>query len=112
MSYKMVELSAKGVVEVSEYGIKVDGADVLKELAKQFEEKTNGRRGFAGVVKILIIDETEPLNVVDLSEKIVECLNDGKVGQFLDKIIADVLEEITEDDGPEDEGNDSPGYNE
>ena len=57
---KMIEMNARGVVEVNKYGLLVDGESLLEELLKHFKEYNE----FAGSVHILVTDDTEPLEVL------------------------------------------------
>lgn len=57
---KMVEMNARGVVEVNKYGLLVDGESLLEELLKHIGEYNE----FAGSVHILVTDDTEPLEVI------------------------------------------------
>lgn len=57
---KMVEMNARGIIELNKYGLVVDGNSLLEELVKHFGEYGE----FAGSIHILITDDTEPLEVM------------------------------------------------
>ena len=68
---RMIEVNARGIVQISEYGFMVDDADVLKTINEYFN-KDGKREDFAGRVKILIIDETEQMKVTNSDELLKE----------------------------------------
>jgi len=90
---RMIEVNARGIVEVSEYGLMVDDADVLKTINNHFNKEGKGREDFAGFVSILVVDETDPMQIMDETElrKMEEELHEK-----MDGVIGDVLKNIFE----------------
>lgn len=90
---RMIEVKAKGIVQVSEYGLMVDDADVLKTICQHFVKAGEGRTDFAGFVKILVVDETDPMQVMDETElrKKEEELH-KKTDVLIDNIMKNIFE--------------------
>ena len=84
---KMVEMNARGIIELNKYGLVVDGNSLLEELVKHFGEYGE----FAGSIHILITDETEPLEVMssyhmgEIPESVKNAIREIVLGVRLEK---------------------------
>lgn len=56
---KTINISASGIIQITQYGMYIDGADVLEAISAE-----TGANRFAGALSITIDDDTSPL-VID-----------------------------------------------
>lgn len=102
---RMFDLEARGRIEVTSYGIKVDNKELLQELEKAVTEDGGSYR-FAGSVKIIIDDLTEPLTIKKsegLEEIARNTLEAFPFGGLIGELFGPGIDDAEEDEEDEEE---------